>query len=98
MAVGIGDVTDGELPVGEVAQETADGIDGVAACGRVVDGRRLGAQPDVDEQPKRQKWVLFPRSVGADFDVAEQVVVDHVGRVDVVSEDHIAVAYVLAGP
>ena len=85
------------LPVGEVAPETADGIDGVAACGRVVDGRRLGASP-MSTSSRNAEWVLFPRSVGADFDVAEQVVVDRVGRVDVVSEDHIAVAYVLAGP
>ena len=97
MTAGIGDVADGEVPVGEVAQEAADGIDGVAAGGRVVDGRRLGAQPDVDEQPKRQERVLLPGSVGADLDVAEQVVGVSVGRVEVVSEDDVAVADVLAG-
>ena len=43
MTAGVGDVADGEVPVGEIAQQSADGIDGVAAGGRVVDGRLLGA-------------------------------------------------------
>jgi hypothetical protein len=45
VTVGIGDVTDGELAIGDVAQETADSVDGVAARSWVVDGGRLARSP-----------------------------------------------------
>ena len=60
VSVGISDVADGKIAVRKIAQEATDRIDCVATCGRVVDGWRLGAQPDVNEQSETPTAGLAP--------------------------------------
>jgi hypothetical protein len=43
------DLADGEVAIGEIAEQAADRVDRVPAGSRVVDRRRLRAQSDVDE-------------------------------------------------